>query len=498
MLCLFLILIICLADRASLRRRLSNHEGFDAPCAEALMGHDFIDLILQHTLIEPGPGAKEQCKSGGLQLCDQLGANLQDTSITCVPNDGTEGFAYIGKSELEEGDSFFCAQYIYDVNPDEVDTVQRIVTLADSDATVHFSKNAHDIQVAECVERDAIWNLNYLDRSSPNAFQYDSGDGLDVTVYVIDTGVNEHHDFGDRLLGGWNLIETEEDNDLTDHNGHGTHVAGIIAGTAYGVAKEANIWAVKIVNEDGYTQTSYVLAAIQKSVERALDNHEKAVINLSLGGGIDSALDHAVNEANEIGIPVTVSSGNDGVDACLSSPARAEGGICVASHDANGRWSAFSNKGACVDIIAPGTGILSTSYTRSDGETRSGSSMAAPHVAGVIAQIMSRTQITDTDTIKEMLYTGDYGADEVIADVPDGTTNRVLQSPCIDREPEVDCDSCVAQFTEQGGCECWSDDSCDESALIPSGCDPCGNAAAEACGMTGITAINPKANRRKP
>jgi len=430
-----------------------NHRRIDDPCAEALNGEEPVDIILQHSVLSPGENARERCRLKGQELCEQVGANLRDTTISCVPNDSTEGFAYIGKEELGPGDSFFCAQFIYDIDPSDFDTIEKLVVLADSDAMVTLSKNDHEIHYVSCQSDDAAdWNLDYLDRSDRENFEYDAADGTGVTAYVIDTGVNaDHEDFEGRVIGGWNLVENNDD--FSDNDGHGTHVAGTIASKTYGVAKKASIWGVQIFFSNGLTSSSLIISAISSSVQRALQNtSEKSVINLSLGGGTDSGQDNAVNAANNNGIPVVVASGNSAENACTTSPARASEAITVSSHTSAGAWSGFSNFGSCVDIIAPGTGIRSLSANSNTGTNLlSGTSMAAPHVSGVIAQIMSRTQITDPATIKEMLYDGNYGADSVITNVPSGTINRVLQSPCIPAGPF---NECTELFPCQNGAEC--------------------------------------------
>ncbi|MCA1845505.1 MAG: S8 family peptidase, partial [Actinobacteria bacterium] len=215
-----------------------------------------------------------------------------------------------------------------------------------------------------------------------------NNDGDGVHVYVLDTGIRgSHSGFGGRVLPGPNFVN---DGRTTDCNGHGTHVAGIVGGSTYGVAKAVTLVPVRTLNCSGSASTSTVIAAI----DWVTDNAQKpAVANMSLGGSSNSALDLAVQKAIGSGVAFSIAAGNGNffgfaANACNTSPARVRtpGAMTIGATDANDAKASFSNYGDCVDWFAPGVNIVSSWYT-SDTATRSlsGTSMAAPYTAGVAA-----------------------------------------------------------------------------------------------------------------
>lgn len=233
-------------------------------------------------------------------------------------------------------------------------------------------------------QNNATWGLDRIDQSSlplNNTYNYDY-DGTGVNAYVIDTGVRiTHTQFGNRGRSGYTAIN--DGNGTTDCQGHGTHVAGTIGSSTYGVAKDTTIYAVRVLGCDG----SGTNAGVIGGVDWVAANHIKpAVANMSLGGGASSALDSAVNSAVSAGITMVVAAGNDNSNACSYSPARAASAITVGSTTSTDARSSFSNYGSCLDIYAPGSSITSTwSTSNTATNTISGTSMASPHVAGVAA-----------------------------------------------------------------------------------------------------------------
>jgi subtilisin family serine protease len=207
-----------------------------------------------------------------------------------------------------------------------------------------------------------------------------------VTAYVIDTGVASHAEFGTRLKAGTSTVKGQKT--TVDCNGHGTHVAGTIAGTTYGVAKDAAVVPVRVLDCRGSGPWSGVLAGIDWTAA-----HHKpgvpAVANLSLGGPANASIDAAVAGLVADGVTVAVSAGNQDVDAGTQSPARERSALTVGATDAADNRADFSNFGSVVDLFAPGVDITSAWLNRTT-RSISGTSMAAPHVAGAAAVLLSQ------------------------------------------------------------------------------------------------------------
>jgi subtilisin family serine protease len=239
-------------------------------------------------------------------------------------------------------------------------------------------------------QTSAPWGLDRVDqRVLPFSGTYSStATGAEVTAYIIDTGIRlDHSDFVGRVSSGFDAVDGGSADDC---NGHGTHVAGTVGGSTYGVAKGVSLVAVRVLNCAGSGTNAGVIAGI----DWVTANHQAgapAVANMSLGGGASSALDSAVKRSISDGVTYAVAAGNGnplGVpqDACAGSPARVTAALTVGATDRSDAPAPFSNYGACVDLFAPGVGITSdwcTSTTATN--TMSGTSMATPHAAGVAA-----------------------------------------------------------------------------------------------------------------
>jgi subtilisin family serine protease len=262
---------------------------------------------------------------------------------------------------------------------DQVCHLQKRPTVSLVEADSEFS--------IETVQPNATWGLDRVDqRPLPLAKNYSyTSTGSTVNVYVVDTGINStSEDFNGRVLDGWSGIGSS----TTDCNGHGTHVSGTIGGTTYGVAKNVNLIPVRVFNCTGSTTNTVIISGLDWIVGH--HGTEKAVVNMSLGGGASSALDTAVNSLIGDGVVVVVAAGNSKRDACNFSPARVPGAITVAASDSTDTFASYSNYGSCVDIIAPGSNIKSNWWTSSTAtNTISGTSMASPHVAGAVARYLS-------------------------------------------------------------------------------------------------------------
>ena len=212
--------------------------------------------------------------------------------------------------------------------------------------------------------------------------------GQGVRAYVIDTGTRrDHPEFLNRVAPGYNVFDGSSN--AFDCNGHGTHVAGILGSSTYGVAKGATIVPVKIFGCGDTTS----LAAILAGVDWATADHragQSAVANLSLTGLRSVALDRAVSALSNDGVAVAVAAGNEGGDACRDSPARVPQVLTVAATDVSDAMTRFSNGGPCVDLFAPGDRIVSTDFRSNGTRVISGTSMAAPFVAGALARELGR------------------------------------------------------------------------------------------------------------
>lgn len=231
----------------------------------------------------------------------------------------------------------------------------------------------------------APYGLDRIDqRNLPLSGTYEyTADGTGVTAYVIDTGIRASHvDFGGRVSPGVNTVDASPS--TQDCNGHGTHVAGTIGGSTHGVAKDVSLVAVRVFGCSGSTTT----AAIIDGVDWVVGHHAggPAVANMSLGGGSSAALDQAVQAMIADGVSTAVASGNDSANGCSGSPAGVASALTVGATDRNDARASFSNFGTCVDVHAPGAAIISASNGSDTGTaTLSGTSMAAPHVAGAAA-----------------------------------------------------------------------------------------------------------------
>ncbi|NQX28343.1 S8 family peptidase [Microbacteriaceae bacterium VKM Ac-2854] len=260
------------------------------------------------------------------------------------------------------------------------------VARLNADPTVVSVTPDGETSIAE-IQTDPTWGLDRIDQrttTGDGTYGYDTT-GKGVTVFVVDSGIRfSHEELGGRARSGWDFVDS--DADASDCNGHGTHVAGTIGGKNYGVAKEVSFVSLRVFSCGGSGSWSAMIAAFDWAVANK-PTTGASVINISGGGGGYEPMDTATTNTIAAGIPVVAAAGNGNTDTCSFSPARTPNAIAVSATDSSDYRAYFSNYGSCTDLFAPGVDVLSSTID-SDTATgyKSGTSMATPHVAGLVAR----------------------------------------------------------------------------------------------------------------
>jgi hypothetical protein len=316
---------------------------------------------------------------------------------------------------------------------------------------------------------DLSWALDRVDqRFLPLNGSYVSDEtGAGVTVYIVDTGIlAEHREIAGRVSAGFSAFSG--DSTSSDCNGHGTHVAGIVGGSSYGVATSATLVPVRVLNCNGEGSLSTVLAGLDWVLQDHAQTPGPAVVNMSLGGGASSSLDAQVDKLLGAGMTAVVAAGNSNSDACTASPARVPGVLTVGATTATDERASFSNYGACVDLFAPGENIVSSWHSGpTSASVTSGTSAAAPFVAGVAALALQKYPDATPASIAQTLVS--QATLDTITSAGAGSPNRLLFSLIGSLENGVQSDSqLLADPSFDFGDTFWSLDVC--TVINPAGC----------------------------
>lgn len=292
-----------------------------------------------------------------------------------------------------------------------------------ADPAVAYVEQNRTFHIMDTQANPLSWGLDRVDqRALPldKSYTY-STKASNVHAYIIDTGINlTHNDFGGRATSGHDFVDN--DTDATDCNGHGTHVAGTVGGTAHGVAKGVNLVAVRVLDCKGSGTFEQVIAGIDWVTANAV---KPAVANMSLGGSADQAVDVAVSKSIASGVTYGIAAGNSNANACNDSPARVPEAITVGATTLTDRRASYSNFGTCVDIFAPGSNITSDWMgSKTATNTISGTSMATPHVVGASALYLADNPSAKPAQVRDALVSA--GTTGVVGGAGSGSPNVLL------------------------------------------------------------------------
>ncbi len=290
----------------------------------------------------------------------------------------------------------------------------------------------------QALSNAGLWGLDRLDGATNNAYAYaPCAGGVTTHVFVIDTGIySGHAEFATNRVSATSTCTAGTlgcaagTTKWADDNGHGTHCSGVAGGRNTGVAKRVVFHAVKVLAASGSGSVSAVAAGVkwvQDAVAANPTTLRPAVVSMSLGGGISPTIDTAVAALVASGVPVVVAAGNSAADACTSSPADVAGAITVAASDSASASAYFTNYGSCVDLYAPGVNVYSSVNAAGAYATWSGTSMATPHVAGVVAQMLSVKPCLKPPQVASLLLSSAIAG--IVAGAPAGTPNKFVNAP---------------------------------------------------------------------
>ncbi len=379
-------------------------------------------------LAEPGgvPGGREPRRTAEAPMVEAgAGAPIRDRYIVVLEKDATAESGRRVRSEARGLGATIHHRYQHAIRGFSATLSGRALQALRDNPRVSYVEPDRVVTTVD-TQSPATWGLDRIDqRNLPltNSYTYNAT-GSGVKAYIIDTGIRfSHTQFGGRAVSGYDAVDGGSADDC---NGHGSHVAGTVGSTTYGVAKSVQLVGVRVLNCQGSGTTSGVISG----VDWVTGNHlagQPAVANMSLGGGASTSLDNAVNNSINDGVTYVVAAGNSNANACNSSPARVAAAVTVGSTTSSDARSSFSNYGTCLDIFAPGSSITSTWHTSNTAtNTISGTSMASPHGAGVAALYLQGNPSAAPSTVRNAIVGS--ATQGVLSGVGSGSPNLLLYS----------------------------------------------------------------------